>query len=47
MRGMRWLITDQTFGDSLLRRSSLDSLGLDTHEILAATADKHAGVFSV
>ena len=43
LRGVLWLVTDQTVGQSLLRRPVLDFLRLDTREILAAAADRYSG----
>ena len=47
LRGVRWLVTNQAVGDPLLGRPILEALGLNTRDILAAAAEKHAGVVDV
>ena len=47
LRGVRWLVTDQAVGDPLLGRPLLEALGPNTRDILAAAAEKHAGVVDV
>ena len=43
LRGMRWLVTDQKCDEPLIGRPVLESLGLNTEEILAAAAERHGG----
>ena len=47
LRGMKWLVTDQTVGDPLLGRPVLEALGLNTRNILAAAAVKQSGEVDV
>lgn len=47
LRGVRWLITDQTVGEPLLGRPVLEFLGLNTRDILAAAAEKYSGVVDI
>ena len=47
LRGVRWLVTDQTVGDPLMGRPLLEVLGLNTRDILAAAAEKHSGAVDV
>lgn len=41
LRNVRWLVTDQLVGESLLGRPILEALGMDTSEILSGAAEKH------
>ena len=43
LRGLRWFVTYQVLGEPLLGRPLLGSLGLNTRNILAATADRYHG----
>lgn len=43
LRGVRWLVTDQSEGEPLLGRPVLESLGLETRDILAAAAQRFTG----
>jgi len=47
LRGVRWLVTNQSVGEPLLGRPLLEALGLNTREILSAAAEKHSGVVDV
>lgn len=47
LRGTRWLVTDQTVGDPLRGRPTLEVLGLNTRNILAAAAEKHSGTVDI
>lgn len=42
---LRWLLTDRTVGEPLLRRPVLETLGLDCRQILAAAADRSSGAY--
>lgn len=44
LRGVRWLVTDQTFGYPLLSRSLQEVLRLIKRNILAAAATRHSGL---
>lgn len=47
LRGVRWLVTTQSVGDSLLGRLILEALGVNTRSILEAAAERHANLFVV
>ncbi len=47
LRGVRWLVTDQTVLEPLFGRPLLEALGLNTRNILAASAEKHSGAVDV
>ncbi len=43
LRNLKWLVTEQRVREPLLGRPTLEALGLNTANILAAAADKHGG----
>ncbi len=47
LRGIRWIVTDQTVGEPLLGRPLIEALRLNTRNILAAAAEKHSGAVDV
>lgn len=47
LRGVRWLVTNQSVGEPLLGRPLLEALGLNTQEILSAAAEKYSGAVDV
>ena len=44
LRNLRWFVTSQHVGEPLLGRPILEALGLSARNILAAAAEKYAGV---
>jgi len=44
---LSWLVTDQTLGEPLLGRPIPEALDLNRRKILAAAAEKHAGIVDV
>lgn len=43
IRNVHWLITDQKIAENVLGRPILEALGLNTRNLLAATAEKLSG----
>lgn len=46
-QSLRWLITSQKLGESLLGRPVLEAIGLDCHEVLAIYVDRHGGAVGI
>lgn len=43
LRNLKWFVTKQPCNEPLLSRQVLETLGLNTEEILASAADRHSG----